>query len=104
MIYLDYSANTPVDPAVLAVFCETEQNFIGNPNSVHCAGRAAKKELERVTDSIAALLGISPGEIIYTSGASESNNLALKASPRLPAIPADTLSPPHWNMPQWAAH
>ena len=38
MIYLDYSANTPVDPRVLEVYCRTEQNFIGNPNSTHCAG------------------------------------------------------------------
>lgn len=78
MICLDYSANTPVDPAVLTAFCQAEQNFIGNPNSVHCAGREAKKELDRVTDSIAALLGISSEEVIYTSGASESNNLAIK--------------------------
>lgn len=39
MIYLDYSANTPVDPRVLEVYCRTEQNFIGNPNSTHRAGR-----------------------------------------------------------------
>lgn len=42
MIYLDYSANTPVDPRVLEVYCRTEQNFIGNPNSTHCAGQAAR--------------------------------------------------------------
>ena len=78
MIYLDYSANAPVDPAVLAAFCQAEQTFIGNPNSTHCAGREAQSKLKSVTDSIAALLGIEPGEIIYTSGASESNNLAIK--------------------------
>ena len=78
MIYLDYSANTPVDPDVLAAFCQTEQSYIGNPNSVHCAGREAQRELTRITDSIAALLGVDPAEIIYTSGASESNNLAIK--------------------------
>lgn len=78
MIYLDYSANTPVDPAVLEAFCQTEQTYMGNPNSVHCAGRAARQELDRVTDSIAGLLGVEPAEIIYTSGASESNNLAIK--------------------------
>ena len=78
MIYLDYSANTPADPAVLDAFCRTEQAYIGNPNSAHPAGRAAQAEMARATEGIAALLGVSPEEIIYTSGASESNNLALK--------------------------
>ena len=78
MIYLDYSANTPADPAVLEAFYQTERIFIGNPNSTHPAGQAAQAEMSRVTDSIAELLGIDPAEIIYTSGASESNNLAIK--------------------------
>ena len=78
MIYLDYSANTPADPAVLEAFCRTEQTYIGNPNSTHPAGQAAQAEMARVTESIAGLLRVSPEEIIYTSGASESNNLALK--------------------------
>ena len=78
MIYLDYSANTPVDSAVLEAFCKAEQTYIGNPNSTHCAGRAACDEMARVTESIAGLLGVDPAEIIYTSGASESNNLAIK--------------------------
>ncbi|MCI7743084.1 MAG: cysteine desulfurase [Clostridiales bacterium] len=78
MIYLDYSANTPADPAVLEAFLAAEQSFIGNPNSNRPAGQAARQEMARVTDSLASMLGLSPAEIIYTSGASESNNLALK--------------------------
>lgn len=78
MIYLDYSANTPADPAVLEAFCKTEQTWIGNPNAAHGAGQAARAEMNRVTESIAGLLGVDPAEIIYTSGASESNNLAIK--------------------------
>ena len=78
MIYLDYSANTPVDSAVLEAFCKAEQTYIGNPNSTHCAGRAACGEMARVTESIAGLLDVDSAEIIYTSGASESNNLAIK--------------------------
>lgn len=78
MIYLDYSANIPADPAVLEAFCRTEQTYIGNPNSTHSAGQAAQAEMTRVTESIAGRLRVSPEEIIYTSGASESNNLALK--------------------------
>lgn len=45
MIYLDYSANTPVDPAVLEAFVHTETAFFGNPNSAHPAGKAAREKL-----------------------------------------------------------
>ena len=83
MIYLDYSANTPADPTVLDAFYQTERRYIGNSNSTHPAGRAAQVEMARVTDGIAELLGAAPEEIIYTSGASESNNFALKGLARL---------------------
>ncbi len=82
MIYLDYSANTPVDPAVLEAFVKTEQNYIGNPNAAHPAGRTAQEKLTEATASLAALLQIDPAEIIYTSGASEANNLAIKGMAR----------------------
>lgn len=82
MIYLDYSANTPADNKVLERFIRTERSFFGNPNSHHAAGDAARCEMEKITSSIAAQLGIDPSEIIYTSGASESNNLALKGIAR----------------------
>lgn len=78
MIYLDYAANTPVDSEVLKSFCEAAGNFPGNPNSQHIAGRAAKDEMLQLTENIAKLLNCKPNEIIYTSGASEANNLALK--------------------------
>ncbi len=78
MIYFDYAANTPADPAVLARFCETERRFIGNPNSAHGAGREAESALSEMTGSIAAGLGIDPAEVVYTSGASEANNTAIK--------------------------
>ncbi|MEA4919440.1 MAG: cysteine desulfurase family protein [Clostridiaceae bacterium] len=83
MIYLDYSANTPTDPAVLDRFCRTEREFIGNPNSMHFLGKAALLEMNRVTCRIAALLEVDPSEIIYTSCASESNNTAIKGIARL---------------------
>lgn len=63
-------------------FLETERQFIGNPNSNHAAGEAARREMEKITGSIAALLGTDPSEIIYTSGASEANNLAVKGIAR----------------------
>ena len=82
MIYLDYSANTPVDPAVLETFVQTEKAFVGNPNSAHPAGSAAREKLAEATEEIADLLGVLPSEIIYTSGASEANNLAIKGIAR----------------------
>lgn len=82
MIYLDYSAHTPPDNSVLNRFVETEQKFIGNANSRHAAGEAANREMQQITASIAKNLGVEPSEIIYTSGASESNNLAIKGIAR----------------------
>ena len=83
MIYLDYSANTPVDARVLEQFCAVERRCIGNANSHHQAGSAAKAEINAATIKIASLLGVQPAEIIYTSGASEANNFALKGLARL---------------------
>lgn len=78
MIYLDYSANTPVNPEVLECFCRLEQQYIGNPNSDHAAGREARKKMDAITAGIADALQVLPEELIYTSGASEANNLAIK--------------------------
>ena len=83
MIYLDYSANTPADPRVLDRFCTVERSCIGNANSHHQAGAAAKAEIDAATMKITSLLGVQPAEVIYTSGASESNNFALKGLARL---------------------
>jgi cysteine desulfurase len=78
MIYLDYAANTPVDDQVLETFCEYSRAYIGNPNSYHSAGSCAKQAMDTITNEIASLLSVNPSEIIYTSGASESNNMAIK--------------------------
>ena len=78
MINLDYASHTPADPRVLAEFCRVAQSFTGNPMSSHQNGQAASGEESRITFEIADLLGISPEELIYTSGASEANNLAIK--------------------------
>ena len=82
MIYLDYSANTPTDPAVLDAYLRAERAYVGNPNSDHPAGQAAREALAKAADSIAGLLHILPSEIIFTSGASEANNLAIKGIAR----------------------
>lgn len=78
MIYLDYAANTPVDKDVLETFYEVSFNYIGNPNSPHQLGLMAKERLDQSTRQIANLLGVKEHEVIYTSGASESNNMAIK--------------------------
>lgn len=78
MLYLDYSANTSVDEEVLQCFCEAERRYPGNANAHHQAGAAAKAAINEATRSIARCLGAPPAGIIYTSGASEANNLAVK--------------------------
>ena len=78
MIYLDYAAHTPTDEAVLEAFTQASREYIANPNSPYPAGVAAKARLDEATQHMAALLRVKDTEIIYTSGASESNNLAIK--------------------------
>lgn len=78
MLYFDYAANTPVDREVMDCFVDINNRFIANPNSSHLLGRKAKEALDQITDQIAQLLKVKPKEIIYTSGASEANNLAVK--------------------------
>lgn len=82
MIYLDYAANTPVNKEVLDSFVAASTEYIANPNSVHQLGRQANERMEEATKRIADLLQVKPEEIIYTSGASEANNLAIKGVAR----------------------
>ena len=78
MIYLDYSATTPVNEEVINTYSRVCREFIGNPNSLHKLGIEAKKIIDASTMQIANILGVKQSEIIYTSGASEANNLAIK--------------------------
>ena len=78
MTYLDYAANTPVQEEVLAAFCEAAKDYPANPNSPHGLGRMAEERLLKSTTHILKLLGLSGWELIFTSGATESNNLAIK--------------------------
>ena len=77
-IYLDYAANTPVDQCVLNCYCQAAVTYMGNPNSKHHTGLSAKEAISRATAHMAELLQVQPEELIFTSGASESNNLAIK--------------------------
>ncbi|HET8552143.1 MAG TPA: aminotransferase class V-fold PLP-dependent enzyme [Gammaproteobacteria bacterium] len=81
IIYMDYAATTPVDPRVAERMaeCLTADGLFGNPASIHHdAGRAARAAVEKARGEVAALIGATPPEIIFTSGATESINLALR--------------------------
>ncbi|MCU1688837.1 MAG: class aminotransferase, partial [Jatrophihabitantaceae bacterium] len=77
MPYLDHAATTAVLPEVVdAVTAAMTQ--LGNPSSLHAAGRAARRRVEEGRERLAASLGASPSEVIFTSGGTESDNLAIK--------------------------
>lgn len=78
MIYLDYSATTPVNEEVLNTYIGATKKYIGNPNSLHRLGVEAKGLIDASSIQIGNILGIKSSEIIYTSGSSEANNLAIK--------------------------
>ncbi len=76
MIYLDANATTPIDPRVLATVVE-ELQAVGNASSTHAAGRRAKSVVQAARRDVAGLIGAAPTEVIFTSGATEANNLAI---------------------------
>jgi cysteine desulfurase len=76
-IYLDHNATTPLLPAAWEVMRPLMTGAVGNPASAHHAGRAARRALEDAREAVAALLGAFPDEVIFTSGATEANNLAV---------------------------
>ena len=77
-IYLDYNATTPIAPSVVEAMNPFLSGHYGNPSSSHSMGRAAKEAIEDARVKLAGLLGCDRQEIIYTSGGTESNNLAIK--------------------------
>ena len=77
MVYLDYAATTPVDKRVLESFDRTCLEYIGNPNSLHSEGVKSKKLMEAAVNQVATLLNVKDDEVIFTSGATEANNLAI---------------------------
>lgn len=79
-IYLDYNASTPIAPEVAAVMTDAMTGAFGNPSSPHWAGAPARALVERARRQVADLLGCDPGEVVFTSGGSESNNFALKGA------------------------
>jgi cysteine desulfurase len=77
MIYADYNATTPLDPEVRAAMNEALDVSFGNPSSIHSAGQAARRLVDRARAQVAGLIGAAPDEIIFTSGGTEADNLAV---------------------------
>jgi cysteine desulfurase len=76
-IYLDHNATTPVRPEVADAMDAVQRLFFGNPSSVHEEGSATKLECDRARLRVARLLGVGPGDVLFTGGATEANNTAL---------------------------
>jgi cysteine desulfurase len=81
-IYLDYNATTPVDPEVAAAMEPYIREHFGNASSTHEYGRRAREAVEKARGQVAGLLHCRPGEIVFTSGGTESNNYAVKGAAR----------------------
>jgi cysteine desulfurase len=75
--YLDYNSTTPVDPAVLAAMLPYLGENFGNASSIHSPGQTARAAVDRARESVAGLIGAKPAEIVFTSGGTEADNLAI---------------------------
>jgi cysteine desulfurase len=91
-VYLDHNASAPVRPEARAAVLEAMGEGLANPSSIHARGHRAKILIEAARESVAALLGARAEEIVFTSGGTESNNLAL--------LGAAISSFPRWNTPR----
>ena len=81
-IYLDNAATTPIDPLVITSMTDALTNLYGNPSSIHADGRNARAAIEESRKKVAKLIGASIGEVFFTSGGTEANNMILKNAVR----------------------
>ena len=77
-VYLDNNATTPIHPEVLEAMMPYLKDYFGNPSSIHRFGRSVKVQIDEAREKIAELLNADPTEIIFCSGGSESDNMAVK--------------------------
>lgn len=77
-VYLDHAATTPVDPAVAELMAQVLREVPGNPSSIYAEGRRARALVDRARDEVAQAIGADPAEIVFTSGGTEADNLALR--------------------------
>ncbi|MFL6180051.1 MAG: cysteine desulfurase family protein, partial [Actinomycetes bacterium] len=115
MVYLDHAATTPMLPAAMAAMTK-ELGEVGNPSSLHAAGRRARRVVEESREVIAGAYGARPSEVVFTGGGTESDNLAVKglfwgrqldrARPRILASAVEhhaVLDPVKWLVEQYRA-
>jgi cysteine desulfurase len=79
-VYLDWNATTPPLPEVVAAVSAAAEGAWGNPSSVHAHGRAARARVEDAREAVAALAGVDPRDVVFTSGGTEANNLAVRSA------------------------
>ena len=79
-VYLDHAATTPLDPRVLEAMLPVLQSTWGNPSSIYAEGREARRALEAARREVAEVLGARPNDVVFTSGGSESDNLAIRGA------------------------
>jgi cysteine desulfurase len=79
-VYLDHNATTPVHPAVVDAMARVLKEDFGNPSSVHHFGQRAKAAVDQARSAVAALIGADPGEVVFTSGGTESDNFAIRGA------------------------
>lgn len=77
-IYLDYNATCPVDERVLEAMLPYLKDNYGNPSSVHSVGKLARTGLDKAREQVASLVNAHPSQVIFTSGGTEANNMALR--------------------------
>lgn len=94
-VYLDHAATTPLDPVVLTAMEPYLTTAFGNPSSLYRLGQEARTGVDSARAQVAAVLGCAPGEILFTSGATESNNLALRGVAWAARLAAPDDPPPH---------
>ena len=96
-VYLDHNATTPLHPKVLEAMLPYYNGLFGNPSAIYSFGQEARKATDEAREKVASLIGASPQEIIFTSGGTEADNLALKgiAVSTGSACSSESLEPSH---------
>ena len=99
-IYLDYNATTPVDPQVLEAMLPYLRGEFGNPSSAYALGRRAHEAVERARAEVAQLIGAEPDEIVFTGGATEASNMAIRGAAAMSVERKRGSSPPISSTPR----
>jgi cysteine desulfurase len=101
-IYLDHNATTPLAPEVLDAMLPFLRGGYGNPSSEHALGRRAHQAVENGRQQVASLIGAAPDEVIFTSGGTESNNIAIRGTAADAAPSRRRIPPPSGPASYWS--